>query len=79
MDGSIRVHCPFAFMQRVAIRIGGEDTSAVGPIEDEMAGGLLKDASTCGDEILMIGKMGRKRQIFRASQRKFRQRWNVYF
>ena len=49
MDGSIGLNCPFAFVQRVAIRIGGKDASAVRPIEDDMAGGLLKDASTCGE------------------------------
>jgi hypothetical protein len=68
MDGSIEIRYPLAFMQGVAIRIGGKDASAMRTIENEMAGGLLNDTTTGGYEIVAIEEVGMKGNVAEAGE-----------
>ena len=55
-----RICAPLAFMQRVALRIGRKKSSAIGSVEDQMAGGLANDASAGLVEVMRQGLIGRK-------------------
>lgn len=55
-----RVLTPLTFMQGIAGRIGREKPPPVRPIEDEMAGGLTHNSSTCLSKVLCKSGIGWK-------------------
>jgi len=55
-------------MQRIAVRVGGENSAAVRSVKDKMTRRLLNGTAAGCDEIMAIRKVGGKREVARTSQ-----------
>ena len=68
MGRPIRRNGPFALVQRIAVRIGQENPSAVGTIQYEMPARLAHDVPPSRNGVGTIDKVGRKGEVALANQ-----------